>query len=100
MAAGLSPAEDGKRHRKKDGTLIDVEIVSHALVFDGRPARLVLAHDVTDQRRAEEALRQSETNLARAQAIAQMAPERLETVVEREGMMPVVTPPESPIIPE
>ena len=41
------------RHRKKDGTLIDVEIVSHPLSFAGRRAKLVLAHDVTERKRAE-----------------------------------------------
>ena len=37
------------RHRKRDGTLIDVEITSHALEFSGRRAKLVLAHDVTER---------------------------------------------------
>ncbi|HEY5552188.1 MAG TPA: PAS domain S-box protein, partial [Opitutaceae bacterium] len=35
------------RHRKKDGSVIDVEITSHVLIFDGRRAELVLAVDVT-----------------------------------------------------
>jgi PAS domain S-box-containing protein len=48
------------RHRRKDGTLMEVEIASHALQFLGRPAQLVLATDVTERRRAEEDLRQSE----------------------------------------
>ncbi len=41
------------RHRKKDGSLIDVEITAHWLNFDGRAARLVLINDVTERRRAE-----------------------------------------------
>ncbi len=48
------------RHRKKDGTLIEVEITSHTLVLDGRPAKVVLATDVTERRRTEEALRRSQ----------------------------------------
>jgi PAS domain S-box-containing protein len=48
------------RHRRKDGTLIDVEITSHKTDFGGRRARLVLADDVTDRLRAERALRTSE----------------------------------------
>jgi PAS domain S-box-containing protein len=48
------------RHRKKDGTLIEVEITSHTLMFDGRPAELVLATDVTERRRTEEALRRAQ----------------------------------------
>ncbi|MBK6645006.1 MAG: PAS domain S-box protein [Anaerolineales bacterium] len=50
----------GWRHRKKDGALIDVEISSHALLFNGRPARMVLANDITERKRAEEALKLSE----------------------------------------
>ncbi len=50
-------AETTWRHLTKDGTMLDVEITSHAIEFEGRRARLVLAHDVTDRRRAEEGLR-------------------------------------------
>lgn len=45
------------RHRRKDGSILDVEISSHAFTFEGRAARLVLAHDITARRRAEEGLR-------------------------------------------
>ncbi len=48
------------RHRLKDGRVIDVSVRSTPLVFEGRPARLVLATDVTERRRAHEALRVSE----------------------------------------
>jgi len=48
------------QHRKKDGTLIEVEITSHTLVLAGRPAKVVLATDVTERRRTEEALRRSQ----------------------------------------
>jgi diguanylate cyclase (GGDEF)-like protein/PAS domain S-box-containing protein len=41
-------------HRKKDGTLIDVEISSHLLEFEGRQAKVVLANDITERSRAEE----------------------------------------------
>jgi len=42
------------RHRKKDGTLIDVEISSHEIEYAGRRAKVVLAHDITERHRAEE----------------------------------------------
>ncbi len=48
------------RHRTKDGTVIDVEVVSHNIDFGGRNARLVLATDVTERRKAEEQLARSE----------------------------------------
>jgi PAS domain S-box-containing protein len=41
------------RHRKKDGSIIDVEITSHTLEFAGRPARIVLAVDITERKRME-----------------------------------------------
>src|SRR5207244_1044656 len=48
------------RHRKKGGTIIDVELVSQEILVEGTRALLVMAIDVTDRRRAEEALRRSE----------------------------------------
>jgi PAS domain S-box-containing protein len=47
-------------HRTKGGSIIDVEITSHTLHYNDRPAKLILAHDVTVRKRAEEALAQSE----------------------------------------
>jgi PAS domain S-box-containing protein len=41
------------RHRKKDGTLIDVEVTSHEFQFGGHQAKLILANDITEQLRAE-----------------------------------------------
>ena len=47
------------RHRKKNGTLIDVEITWSLIPFNSRDAALVLAHDITHHHVAEEALKQS-----------------------------------------
>ena len=55
-AAPLSRAREW-RHRLKDGSIIMVEISSHVLEFDGRPARMVLAHDITERVRVQEAMR-------------------------------------------
>ena len=54
------------RHQKKDGTIIDVEITSYPLSFAGRQAELVLANDITERKRAEEALHRSEEQLRQA----------------------------------
>ncbi|MDZ4252435.1 MAG: PAS domain S-box protein [Sulfuritalea sp.] len=48
------------RHCRKDGSVILVEIASHSLDFGGRRAQAVLAHDVTQARQIEAALRKSE----------------------------------------
>jgi len=41
------------RHRKKDGTIITVEISSRVIIFDGREAKLALANDVTERKKLE-----------------------------------------------
>ncbi len=43
------------RHRKKDGTPIEVDIRGHTLVLGGRATRLVVVQDVTERRKEEEA---------------------------------------------
>jgi PAS domain S-box-containing protein len=48
------------RHRKADGSVIDVEISSHPLRFNGVPAELVLAYDITGRLQAAARLRASE----------------------------------------
>ncbi len=48
------------RHRKKDGTAIDVEVVSHEILFGGKRAMLELMNDVTERKHAEEALQKRE----------------------------------------
>lgn len=48
------------RHRCRDGRLIDVEVTSRSFTFEGRPARLVLVHDITARLAAEASLRLSE----------------------------------------
>jgi PAS domain S-box-containing protein len=44
------------RHLKKDGSIIDVEIISHTITFKGRRAEIVVAKDITETKRAEEEL--------------------------------------------
>lgn len=41
------------RHKRADGTQIDVEVYAQALAHNGRSARLVAIHDVTDRHKAE-----------------------------------------------
>lgn len=48
------------RHRKKDGSIIDVELGLYSFTSEGRRVRLTVVNDVTDARRAAERLRASE----------------------------------------
>ncbi len=44
------------RHQRKDGTVLQVEIIAHLINYEGRTAKLVLASDRTQQVNAEEAI--------------------------------------------
>lgn len=48
------------RHRRKDGSVFEVELINHAVNFGGRLARIVLVNDVTAVERAQAALAESE----------------------------------------
>ncbi len=41
------------RHRKKDGTILHVEVYSSPMKFEGRDARLVLINDITEKKLLE-----------------------------------------------
>jgi PAS domain S-box-containing protein len=66
-------------HRKKDGTLIAVEVTSHPILFDDRKARFVVATDVTDRKKIEEALAVQRNQLAESNAELLAANRELET---------------------
>lgn len=51
------------QHCKKNGTTIDVEIVSNAIVWSGIQARCVLVKDISDRKRAEHELKQAKEEL-------------------------------------
>ena len=57
------------RHRKRDGTEIDAEIVSTSIVFQGRHARLTLAADVTEKTALQDQLVKSQ----KMEAVGQLA---------------------------
>jgi PAS domain S-box-containing protein len=48
------------RHRRKDGSIVDMEVTSQAWEYAGHDAVLVVASDITDRKRAEESLKESE----------------------------------------
>ncbi len=45
------------RHLKKNGEIIQVEIISHAIIYNGHEARHVLVNDITERKRIEEEIR-------------------------------------------
>ncbi|HEY6489165.1 MAG: EAL domain-containing protein [Terracidiphilus sp.] len=49
------------RHRRKNGSLIDVEIVGHSIAYHGAEAVLIAAHDITERNRSRETLQDSES---------------------------------------
>jgi PAS domain S-box-containing protein len=53
-----------RRHYKKNGEIIDVEVTSHYLTYQGRNARLSMPHDITARKRAEKKLIESEEKLS------------------------------------
>ena len=60
LATGLKRFRQLMLPRKKNGAIIDVEIVGHDLHFHGIDAELVAARDVTERRRVQDAMIESE----------------------------------------
>jgi two-component system cell cycle sensor histidine kinase/response regulator CckA len=70
------------RHRRKDGSFIEVEVISHDLNWSGRSARLVLAMDITERTRTEERLIRSEESYRK---LVEESPDAM--LVHRNGMI-------------
>lgn len=57
------------RHITKAGQELHVEVTSHPLEYEGHRARLVLAHDISERKAAEDKLRASEDQLRQIQKL-------------------------------
>jgi len=55
------------QHQRKDGTIADMELVSHGMELEGHRARLVLGTDISERTRTRAALHQSEEQLRQVQ---------------------------------
>ncbi|RMF65937.1 MAG: PAS domain S-box protein [Calditrichaeota bacterium] len=51
-------------HRRKDGSIFPVEVRVRMFEANGRPLMLALARDITERKRAEQALRESQARLS------------------------------------
>ncbi|HUJ29622.1 MAG TPA: CHASE domain-containing protein [Myxococcales bacterium] len=65
--ASAEPAMQPERfhHLRKDGSVITVEVTGHQFDLDGRSARLVVAHDITEAERIDAEKQRMEKNIAR-----------------------------------
>jgi len=59
-AAALGFYSEPWKHKKKDGTVIDVEISAHVISFRGHEAKLVMVNDVTERKKLEEQFLQAQ----------------------------------------
>jgi PAS domain S-box-containing protein len=59
----VGPRRHQGRHQRKDGAILAVETFANDILFRGRRARVVLAFDVTEPRRAQQQLRESQRQL-------------------------------------
>jgi PAS domain S-box-containing protein len=76
------------KHVKKNGELIEVQIESNNIEFEGRKARLVLSVDVTDRLKSEKALMASEK---RFKSLIQEGGDLI-TIITPEGTLTYVSP--------
>ncbi|MGB8169624.1 MAG: PAS domain S-box protein, partial [Chthoniobacteraceae bacterium] len=60
------------RHRTKDGRVFPVEVNANYILAGGKEINFAFARDISERKRAEEALRASEATLAAAQARAHL----------------------------
>lgn len=61
--SGVALGQGTRRHRRKNGRIIEVELTSHDLMFNGRRAIHVLANDVTERSRVEREIKQINVEL-------------------------------------
>jgi len=75
-----------RRHMKKDGTIIEIEVSSDAIDFAGQPARLILVQDVTLRRRGEREF----ARLSRAHRLRSACNEALIRATSEESLLQAI----------
>ncbi len=72
------------KHRKKNGSIVKVNIITHDIIYEGKHAKLVLANDVTEKILAEEKLTKSHEELRQLATHLQDIREDERTYIARE----------------
>ena len=81
LAKGAPASPSEYEILRADGSTVPVEIMSRAITYEGKPALLSVLRDITERRRSEEALRDSETRL---RAFATAVPD-VSFILDEEG---------------
>jgi len=73
-----------RQYRRKDGTLIDVEVGAHIITFGGHKALCVVSRDITSRKKEEENRRRLEAAITQAAEVI--------VITDAEGMIDYVNP--------
>jgi len=71
------------KHRRRDGCIIDVEISSIGVELDGKPALFCSARDITERKRADQVLKDSEQRLNLASAAGEVGVWDLDLITDQ-----------------
>jgi signal transduction histidine kinase len=72
------------RHKKKNGEIIKVEIITHDIFYEGHNVRLILANDIDEKIKAEERLQESYRQIRQLATHLQNIREEERTKIARE----------------
>ncbi len=72
------------RHKKKNGEIINVEILAHDIIYEGKKVRLILVLDITEKLKSDLELQQMNEQLRQFSAHVQNAREDERTKIARE----------------
>ena len=80
----LSVKNNRQWHQKKDGTIIQVEVISNEIIYNGKRVWLSLPHDITEEYLAKELLEKSYTDIRQLASNLQSIREDERTNMARE----------------
>ncbi|HLL40625.1 MAG TPA: PAS domain S-box protein [Rubrobacteraceae bacterium] len=79
-----------RKYRRKDGSLVDVEVSVSAIAYGGKEALCVVAHDVTERKRTDEELRDTIDRLLALYEAGQIMGSTLESEEIGSGLLEVM----------